>query len=428
MPHLRTVILGGGSGSRLFPLTRDRAKPGVPIAGRFRLIDIPLSNCIHSKLDEIFILTQFNSTSLNQHITETYQFSSLSTRSVRILAAQQTPTTTEWYQGTADAVRQTLTHLVHTRGRPEHLLILSADHLYRMDYRQMIAAHLETDADITLSALPVGREEASRFGLLKAGRDGRISHFVEKPQTEAEVDDCASDPAVLADQLPAAGGRLFLASMGIYLFKTDILVDLLSTPVPLDFGRHIIPQSIQTHAVFAHLFEGYWKDIGTIGSFYEAHLELLKIVPDFDFYDESAPVFASRNHLPSTKINESHIQGSMLAEGGIIDRSKIVHSSVGPRSVIGADTRIEDTVVMGADYYQSADQIEASRQRGVPRMGIGQRCHIRGAIIDKNAQVGDDVVLVNTARADQADADHYCIRDSVIIVPRNGIVPSGTVT
>jgi glucose-1-phosphate adenylyltransferase len=427
VPHIRTAILGGGSGSRLFPLTRDRAKPGVPIAGKFRLIDIPLSNCIHSKLDEIFILTQFNSISLNQHITETYQFGSMSTRSVRILAAQQTPTTQAWYQGTADAVRQTLAHLVHTRGRPEHLLILSADHLYRMDYRQMIATHLETDADITLSALPVNREEAPRFGLLKAGGDGRIAHFIEKPQTEAEIEDCASDPAVLADRLPEAGGRTFLASMGLYLFKTDVLVDLLSTPVPLDFGRHIIPQSIETHAVFAHLFPGYWKDIGTIRSFYEAHLELLEVVPAFDFYDESAPIFASPNYLPSTKINESHILRSMVTEGCIIDRSEIVHSSIGLRSVIGADTRIEDSVIMGADYYQSVDQIEANRQRGVPHLGIGQRCHLRGTLIDKNAQVGDDVVLVNAAGVEQADADSYYIRDSLIIVPRNGIVPSGTV-
>ncbi|MBT4500879.1 MAG: glucose-1-phosphate adenylyltransferase [Gemmatimonadetes bacterium] len=427
MPQLRTVILGGGSGSRLFPLTRDRAKPGVPIAGRFRLIDIPLSNCIHSELDEIFILTQFNSISLNQHITETYQFGGLSTRSVRILAAQQTPTTKEWYQGTADAVRQNLTHLIHSRGWPEHLLILSADHLYRMDYRPMIAAHLETNADITLSALPVRREEADRFGLLKAEGDGRISHFVEKPQTEAEIDGCISDPAALVNRMPTAGDRPFLASMGIYLFKTDVLVDLLATSAPLDFGRHIIPQSIHTHAVFAYPFTGYWKDIGTIHSFYEVHLELLEIVPAFDFYDESAPIFAARNHLPSSKINESHILSSMVAEGSIIDRSEIIHSSIGLRSVIGADTHIEDTVIMGADYYQSVDQIEANRQRGVPRMGMGQRCHIRGAIIDKNAQIGDDVVLVNADGIEQADADHYYIRDSIIVVPRNGIVPSGTV-
>ena len=427
MAHIRTVILGGGGGTRLFPLTQNRAKPSVPIAGKFRLIDIPLSNCIHSELDEIFILTQFNSVSLNRHIAETYHFGSLSTRAVHILAAQQTPTSQDWYQGTADAVRQNLTHLVHTQRKPEHLLILSGDHLYRMDYRQMIAAHRETDADITLSVLPVRREDVPHFGLLKAEGEGRISRFVEKPQTEGEIAALATDPALWADPRPDADDRLFLASMGIYLFKTDVLVDLLADPARLDFGQHLIPQSIQTHAVYAYLFDGYWKDIGTIRSFYEANLGLLEMVPAFDFYDESAPIYTYQYHLPSTKINDSRILYSMVADGAIIDRSEIVHSIIGLRGIIGADTHIEDTLIMGADYYESASKIEANRQQGIPRMGIGQRCHIRGAIIDKNAHVGDDVTLVNSGGVEQEDADPYYIRDSLIIVPHNGIIPSGTV-
>jgi glucose-1-phosphate adenylyltransferase len=261
----------------------------------------------------------------------------------------------------------------------------------------MIAAHLDKGADIALSALPVRREEAGRFGLLRAAGNGRVSHFIEKPQTDAEADDCTSDPALLADRPQAVVESPFLASMGIYLFKSEVLVDLLSTPGPLDLGHHVIPQSIKTHAVFAHLFAGYWKDIGTIRAFYEAHLELPEIVPAFDFFDESAPIFTSRNHLPSTKINESCVRSSMVAEGCIIDPSEILRSSIGLRSVIDADTSIEDSVIMGADYYQSVDQIEANHQRGVPRMGIGKRCHIRGAVVDMNAHVGDDVVLANAA-------------------------------
>lgn len=423
--NIRTVILGGGRGTRLFPLTRDRAKPSVPIAGKFRLVDIPLSNCIHSDLQEIFILTQFNSASLIRHVAETYHFGAVSGRSVRILAAAQTPDDMEWYQGTADAVRQNLRHLIDAPGRPEHILILSGDHLYRMDYRKIIDFHRERDADITVGVIPVDRDQVSRFGILCANRDGRATRFVEKPQTEEDLAGLESDLRKPDDTAPEA--RPFLASMGIYVFKAEVLVDKVSNVANVDFGQHILPRSIRTDAVYGYLFDGYWEDIGTIRSFYEANLALLETVPRFNFYDETAPVYTYRYHLPNTKVNESYIRSSMLAEGSIIDRSEIARSIVGLRCVVGADARIEDSILMGADYYESAAQIEANRRRGIPPLGIGQRCHIRGAIIDRGAHIGDDVVLVNQAGVREADADSYYIRDYIIVVPRNGVVPGGTV-
>jgi len=424
MQNIRTVILGGGRGTRLFPLTEERAKPSVPIAGKFRLIDIPLSNCIHSGLDEIFILTQFNSASLIRHISETYHFGLVTSRSVRVLAAAQTPTNLDWYQGTADAVRQNLPHLIDSPEHPEHVLILAGDHLYRMDYRPMIAAHVESGADITVGAIPVDRSQVHRFGILRADRDGRISHFVEKPKKEAELKGLEADSTELKEQIPEAGAKGFLASMGIYVFRTEVLVEKVSAAANVDFGEQIIPRSVGVDAVHAFLFDGYWEDIGTIRSFYEANLALLETVPRFNFYDESAPIYTYGHHLPDTKINESHIRSSMLAEGSIIDRSEIARSIIGLRCVVGADTRIEDSIVMGANYYESAEQIAANLRRGIPPMGIGRRCYIRGAIVDKGAHVGDDVVLVNRGGVREADGEGWYIRDEVVVVPRSGVVPS----
>lgn len=420
MRNIRTVILGGGRGTRLFPLTKDRAKPSVPIAGKFRLIDIPLSNCINSDLDEIFILTQFNSTSLIRHLAETYHFGSLSSRSVHILAASQTLDNMDWFQGTADAVRQNLRHLIPDHDRPDHILVLAGDHLYRMDYRQMIAYHLEKKADITVGTVLVERSQASRFGILRTDPQGRIVHFVEKPQGEEEL-------AGMEAVLPGAAENLLLASMGIYIFRTEVLVEKVSDPLNVDFGQHILPGSIHTHAVYAYLHEGYWEDIGTIRSFYEANLSLLETLPRFNFYDESAPIYTYSYHLPDTKVNESYIRHSMLAEGSIIDRSEIIRSIVGLRCVVGAGTRLENSILMGADYYESAEQIARNREQGIPRMGIGQRCHLRGAIVDKNARVGDDVVLVNREGIREADGENYYIRDYIIVVPRNAVVYPGTV-
>jgi glucose-1-phosphate adenylyltransferase len=412
---------------RLFPLTRERAKPSVPIAGKFRLIDIPLSNCIHSDLREVYILTQFNSASLIRHVSETYHFGAVASHSVRILAAAQTPSNMDWYQGTADAVRQNLCHIIDSPGYPEHILVLAGDHLYRMDYREIIASHCQRNAAITVGVIPVGREQTQRFGILRTDSDGRIEAFAEKPQSDAQVDSLISDPSALRDQLPDIGDAPFLASMGIYVFRADVLVEAVSDSSNIDFGQHIIPKSIHSCDVFAHPFAGYWEDIGTIRSYYDANLALLDTVPRFNFYDESAPIFTYGYHLPGTKVNESYIRGSMLAEGSIIDRSEIVRSIIGLRCTVGADTRIENSILLGANYYESAAQIAANRARGQPPMGIGQRCHIRGAIIDKGAHVGDDVVLTNQEGVAEAESDGWYIRDHIIIVPCNGVIPPGTV-
>lgn len=424
MAGVTAVILGGGRGSRLFPLTKDRAKPGVPIAGKFRLIDIPMSNCIHSGLERIFILTQFNSASLNHHVTETYQFGSMSARSVRILAAQQTSTSDAWFLGTADAVRQTLSHIVTPRERPDHILVLSGDHLYRMDYRAMIQEHLAHGADITVSVTPVSRSEAPRFGILKVDGDGRLTRFIEKPQSDAQL-------AGLEVELPAPGGgaprRAFLGSMGIYLFRTDVLAAGLQDTSNVDFGRDIFPGSIGASSVYAHVFDGYWADIGTIRSFFDANLSLLDRVPRFDFYNEEAPVYTTRYHLPNTKINGSRIRESMLAEGSIIDESSISRSIVGLRCFVRQDTVIESALLMGADYYESAEQIAANLQRGIPPMGVGRRCTLVNAIVDKNAHIGDDVQLTNRQGLAEADGDGWYIREGVIVVPKDGVIPSGTV-
>ena len=431
MQNIATIILGGGRGTRLYPLTQNRAKPNVPIAGKFRLIDIPMSNCIHSGLEEIFILTQFNSASLNRHIAQTYHFDSFSQRSVRILVAQQTYANSDWYQGTADAVRQNLSYLIQPKKEPAHVLILAGDHLYRMDYQKMIDYHLITGADITVGTIPVPRYQASRFGILKEESNGLISHFVEKPQTEAELIDLSigsqGDKRHACRTTPDVAAKPFLASMGIYVFKTAVLMEKLEDETNVDFGKDILPKSIDQNAVYAYPFDGYWEDIGTIKSFYEANLGLLGSRPQFNFYDESLPIYTYRYHLPSTKVNQSYIFDSLLAEGSIIDRSEIIRSIIGLRGIVCSDTQIESSIVMGASYYESAEQMAQNTQRGIPPIGIGSGCAIRNAIIDKNARIGDEVILVNKYGIEHADAENYSIRDSIIVIPKDAVVPSGTI-
>ena len=418
--NVPTIILGGGRGTRLYPLTKDRAKPSVPIAGKFRLIDIAMSNCIHSGLEEIYILTQFNSASLNRHIAQTYHFDGFSSRSVRLLAAQQTLSNNDWYQGTADAVRQNLSYLVDSGRQPEHVLILSGDCLYRMDYRQMIERHLITGADITVGAVPVCREQTSELGILKLNAEGQISCFAEKPQTEEELANLSvngSEPDL----------KPFFASMGIYVFKIEVLVEKLEDMTNVDFGKDILPKSIYENEVYAYPFDGYWRDIGTIGLFYCANLELLETQPRFDFYDESQPVYTYRHHLPSAKVNQSHVFSCMVADGAIVDGSELGRSIVGLRSIIRTNTKIESSIIMGADYYESAQQIDQNKQRGVPAIGIGNGCLIRQTIVDKNARIGDEVILINKDVIDHVDAENYFIRDYLIIIPKNAVIPSGTV-
>ena len=421
------VILGGGRGTRLFPLTRDRAKPSVPIAGKFRLVDIPISNCLHSGLDRIYVLTQFNSVSLNRHIAQAYRFDSYRRGFVQILAAQQTLLGDEWYQGTADAVKHNQPYILNPRFPDEYVLILAGDHLYRMDYRKMLAVHTESNADITVSVIPVKKEVTSGLGILQADAKGRITDFVEKPQTEAELQQLRVEPDVFTSRGIESHGREYIASMGIYIFNRNVLQDVLQDESNVDFGRDIIPKSIKTRTVSAYFFDGYWEDIGTIRSFYSANIALTNVSPEFNFYDEQAPIYTNRRHLPSTKVNSSSVRSSILAEGSIIDDSELDRTIVGIRSIISSGSRIYQSVLMGADFYESDTLQAENAHAGIPDIGIGEKCLIQNAIIDKNARIGDNAVIANTKNLDNHDSDNYYIRDGIVIVPKDATIPPDTV-
>ena len=421
------VILGGGRGTRLFPLTRDRAKPSVPIAGKFRLVDIPISNCLHSGLEKIYVLTQFNSVSLNRHIAQTYRFDTYRRGFVQILAAQQTLMGEEWYQGTADAIKHNQPYILNPRFQDDHVLILAGDHLYRMDYQKMLAVHTESNADITVSVIPVEKEITSGLGILQADASGRIVDFVEKPQTEAELQRLRVEPEVFTSRGIAPHGREYIASMGIYIFNREVLREVLQDDSNVDFGKDIIPKSIQTRTVSAYFFDGYWEDIGTIHSFYLANIALTDPTPSFNFYDEQAPIYTNRRHLPSTKVNSSSVRSSILAEGSIIDDSELDRTIVGIRSIISGGSRIYQSILMGADYYESDTSRVESERSGIPNVGIGRNCLIQNAIIDKNARIGDNSVLVNRDGIDNYDGENYYIRDGIVIVPKDATIPPETV-
>ena len=413
MPSMNDVlgiIMGGGRGSRLHPLTAMRSKPAVPIAGKYRLIDIPISNCINSGIYRVAILTQFNSVSLHRHISQAYNFDVFHTGWVEILAAEQTPESADWYQGTADAVRKQLFEIQATGA--EYVLILAGDHLYRMDYREMAGFHWEKQADITVAVQPVVRGEASRFGILKVESDGKISAFVEKPK----------DPEVQKKFIsrPHDDARPFLGSMGIYIFKTSVLIDLLTNfPKHDDFGGDIIPEAIKSLKVFGYDFDGYWEDIGTIRSFYETNLKLTSQNPPFNFYDPKAPIYTHARFLPGSIVEDSKLQDVMIAEGSRIRKADITHSIIGIRSQISEGTVIKDSIVMGADYY------EPKKNREVP-LGIGKNCHIESAILDKNVQIGDGVVIRAFPRDKDIDHELYYVRDGVVVIAKDTMVPPGT--
>ena len=421
------VILGGGRGTRLFPLTRDRAKPSVPIAGKFRLVDIPISNCLHSGLEKIYVLTQFNSVSLNRHIAQTYRFDTYRRGFVQILAAQQTLMGEEWYQGTADAIKHNQPYILNPRFQDDHVLILAGDHLYRMDYQKMLAVHTESNADITVSVIPVEKEITSGLGILQADASGRIVDFVEKPQTEEELQRLRVEPEVFTSRGIAPHGREYIASMGIYIFNREVLREVLRDDSNVDFGKDIIPKSIQTRTVSAYFFDGYWEDIGTIHSFYLANIALTDATPSFNFYDEQAPIYTNRRHLPSTKVNSSSVRSSILAEGSIIDDSELDRTIVGIRSIISGGSRIYQSILMGADYYESDASRAENERLGIPNVGIGRNCLIQNAIIDKNARIGDNSVLVNRDGIDNYDGENYYIRDGIVIVPKDATIPPETV-
>lgn len=420
------VILGGGAGSRLFPLTGERSKPAVPLGGTYRLIDVPVSNCINSQITQIFVLTQYNSASLNRHISRTYRFSSFSTGFVEVLAAEQTKDSPEWFQGTADAVRQMLPHL--RDWRVNTLLILSGDHLYRMDYRTFLARHFESGADLTISVVPCRQEEASEFGLLKTDAEGAIVEFSEKPKGDA-LEVMRVDTTNFGLTPSEAADRPFLASMGIYVFNYDRLVDLLKTDNSwVDFGREIIPAAIEQYNVQAHLFTDYWEDIGTIRAFYEANLDLASPLPKFNFFDTASPIYTRSRYLPPSKLHDCDIDNSMVSEGCIMNGVRCRRSIIGLRSRIDKGVDIEDTIMMGADFFESITEIQSNLNSAKPHIGIGENTVIRRAIIDKNVRIGKNVQLINREGVDTYDHPEkaYYIRDGIIIVPKNAIIPDGS--
>lgn len=420
------LILGGGAGSRLFPLTQMRSKPAVPLGGKYRLIDVPISNCINSNITQIFVLTQYQSASLNRHVSRTYRFSSFSTGFVEVLAAEQTKESTDWFQGTADAVRQMLPHL--RDWKVDALLILSGDHLYRMDYRQFLARHFETGADVCIATIPCRPDEAEGFGLLKTNGGGEIVEFREKPTGDA-LEQMRVDTTQFGLSADESAARPFLASMGIYVFNYQRLIDMLSADNTwVDFGREIIPAAIKEYNVQAHLFNGYWEDIGTIRSFYNANLDLAAPLPKFNFFNTEAPIYTRSRYLPPSKLHACDIDMSMVSEGCILNGIYARCSIIGLRSRIDAGVRIENSIIMGSDFFESLDEIKSNLNENRPHIGIGPNSIIRGAIIDKNVRIGKDVKLLNQAGVENKDGDDgsYYIREGIIIIPKNAVIPDGT--
>ena len=415
-----SIILGGGAGSRLHPLTASRSKPAVPIGGKYRLVDIPISNCINSNLNRIFVLTQFNSASLNQHIKNTYHFSAFSSGFVDILAAEQTPDNPGWFQGTADAVRQSLRHLAKMDF--EYVLILSGVQLYQMDFSKMIEAHKKTGAALTIATIPVGEREAPEFGILKSNQENVITSFVEKPKKEI-LKDWTSDTGTEMK----AQARNYLASMGIYVFNKEILHQFLNEihPNATDFGKEIIPDSIANYKVLSYQYDGYWTDIGNIYSFFEANIALTQDVPLFNLFDSAQKVYTRARMLPPAKVSGTIINKAILAEGCIIHAKEVTSSVVGIRARVGKDTVIKHTYIMGCDYYENIDQIEQKNKKGIPILGIGERCIIEDAIIDKNCSIGNDVTIKGGAHLEKLDHPLYTIKDGIVVVKKGAVIPNG---
>ncbi|HUF02723.1 MAG TPA: glucose-1-phosphate adenylyltransferase [Aridibacter sp.] len=424
-PKVMAIILGGGAGTRLFPLTMERAKPAVPLGGKYRLVDVPISNCINSDVMQIFVLTQFNSASLNRHISRTYRFSSFSSGFVEIIAAEQRRDSPQWFQGTADAVRQVIPHIKDWG--VDTILILSGDHLYRMDYRPFLNRHFDTDADVTVSVIPCTPSEAEGFGLLKTDGVGRIAEFREKP-TGDELEAMRVDTTKFGLSGDEASKRPFLASMGIYVFKYESLMELLNRDDEwVDFGREVIPASIESLNVQAYLFSDYWEDIGTIKAFYDANLDLVRPLPKFNFFNAAAPIYTRSRYLPPSKIQDSDIDFTMISEGCILNGVYARNSIFGLRSRIDKGVRVLDSIIMGADYYESVEDLRNNLETGRPHMGVGANTEVRRAIIDKNVRIGRNVRLVNEHGIDEAEGENYYIRDGIILIPKNAVIKDSTV-
>jgi glucose-1-phosphate adenylyltransferase len=412
------IVMGGGAGTRLFPLTKDRAKPAVPLGGKYRLVDIPISNCLNSGMRSIYVLTQFNSLSLHRHIQASYKFDNFSRSFIDILAAQQTPEGSQWYQGTADAVRQNLRYFLE--GPFDYFLILSGDQLYRMDFRALLHQHLRSGADITLATKPVQREQVSEFGIMQSGVDLRITRFVEKPKDASVLEEMKMSRELMTEIGLDQDEELFQASMGIYIFNRDVLVECLNNNLA-DFGKHIIPQSIEKRKVGAYIFQGYWEDIGTVRAFYEANLNLTDLLPEYSFFEAAAPIYTHPRFLPGSKINGATLRQAIIADGCIISDAHLERSVIGVRSIIQSGATIRNSIVMGADYFEQDRPADSTQ----PAIGIGRNCVIDRAIIDKNARIADGVVITPEGKPSNFDGDNYFIRDGIVIVPKNAVIPAG---
>lgn len=414
-----SIILGGGQGSRLSPLTATRSKPAVPIAGKYRLVDIPISNCMNSGLERMFVLTQFNSASLNKHIKNTYHFSVFSNAFVDILAAEQTPGNEGWYQGTADAVRQSLHHL--KQHDFEYVLILSGDQLYQMDFNEMIDNHIAKGAEITLATIPVNAKDGTSFGILKANAENEITTFIEKPNSEKII----GWESEVGPEMEAQG-RLYLASMGIYLFNKDVLIGMLEGNERHDFGKEIIPDAIGVNKILSYQYEGYWTDIGNIDSFFEANLGLTDDVPQFDLFNKN-PIYSRARMLPPSKISGTKLNKVVIADGCIIHAEEITRSVIGIRTRIGSGSRVSNCYVMGSDYYQTIDEINGLVKSHKPLSGIGENCNINNAILDKNCFVGNNVTINGGPHLEPAEHEKYTIKDGIIVIKKDAVIEDGTV-
>jgi glucose-1-phosphate adenylyltransferase len=416
------VILGGGAGTRLYPLTASRSKPAVPIAGKYRLVDIPISNCLNAGIARMFVLTQFNSASLNRHIKNTYHFSAFSSAFVDILAAEQTPDNPTWFQGTADAVRQSLRHIEPFSS--DYVLILSGDQLYQMDFTEMLNNHIEKKADISIATIPVAAREASEFGIMKKNEEGVITSFIEKPKKDV-LGEWVSDTGTEMQRME----RNYLASMGIYIFNRKLLFDLLNNECKdaTDFGKEIIPNSISKYKVASYQYEGYWTDIGNIYSFFEANLALSEDIPDFNLFDNTKAIYTRARMLPPAKISGTTLEKTIIAEGCIINASRVENSVIGIRTRIGIGTTIVSSYLMGSDYYETLEEMLHNAERGIPKLGIGERCYIRNAIIDKNCRIGDDVRINGGNHLENTDHSLYVVKDGIVVIKKGAIIPNGFV-
>lgn len=424
--EILAIIMGGGQGSRLFPLTKERSKPAVPLAGKYRLVDIPISNCINSNIRRIYLLTQFNSASLHRHISQSYKFDQFSDGFVEILAAEQTFSSSTWYQGTADAVRKNLLHFAPNQNR--HFLILSGDQLYRMDFRPIIQQHIETDADLTVATILKGQRDVSELGIMQIDETRRVVNFVEKP-SDPDVQESLKLPKKWHTRFGIQGeDDSYLASMGIYVFKRGVLEELLSNNDSTDFGRHIIPETIKTHRVFSYIFQGYWEDIGTIRSFFEANLAMTDELPPFDFFNMQAPIYSRPRFLPASKVNGANVFYAAISDGCIINHAHLSQCVVGLRTVIERNASLKRVVLLGGDYYETEESILASRAKGIPKIGVGENTIIENAIIDKGVRIGTNCVIKPDGKPDKVDnSPMYYIRDGIVVIPKHAIIPDNTV-